>query len=59
MDGFTIREMRIAGISIATTIAALGFAEIGGHGSFNVVRVALAVLGLGLVLWAGRLHPQA
>jgi hypothetical protein len=59
MDGFTIREMRIAGISIATTVVALSFGETGGHSSFNVVRVALAVLGLGLVLWAGRLRPQA
>jgi hypothetical protein len=58
MDGLTIREMRIAGISIATTVIALSFADIGGHSSFNVIRVLLALLALGLVVCAGQLRPQ-
>jgi hypothetical protein len=58
MDGLTIREMRIAGIAIATTIIALSFAETSGHTSFNVLRVLLSVLALGLVVWSGRLRPQ-
>jgi hypothetical protein len=58
MDGFTVREMRIAGIAIATTVIALSFAESGGHGSFSVVRVMLALLALGLVVWAGRFRLQ-
>jgi hypothetical protein len=58
MDGFTIREMRIAGIAIAATVIALSFAQSGGHGAFDLIRVLLAVLALGLVVWAGRLRPQ-
>jgi hypothetical protein len=58
MDGFTVREMRIAGIAIATTVIALSFAESGGHNSFNVIRVMLALLSLGLVVWAGRFRLQ-
>ena len=58
MDGLTIREMRIAGISIATTVIALSFAAIGGPSSFPLVRAMLALLALGLVVWAGRLRPQ-
>ena len=58
MDGLTRREMRIAGISIATTLIALSLAGIGGQGSFNVIRVLLALLALGLVVWAGQLRPQ-
>jgi hypothetical protein len=52
MDGFTVREMRIAGISIATTVVALSFAQGGGPWAFHVIRLALAALGLGLVLVA-------
>jgi hypothetical protein len=58
MDGLTIREMRIAGISIATTVIALSFANVGGQGSLNLIRVLLAVLALALVVCAGRLRPQ-
>jgi hypothetical protein len=58
MDNLTIREMRIAGITIATTVIALSFAEIDGHASFNFLRVVLALLALGLVLWSGRYNAQ-
>jgi hypothetical protein len=59
MDSFTRREMRIAGLSISATIVALGVAETGGYGAFSAIRIALAVLGLGLVLFAGRLSLQS
>jgi hypothetical protein len=58
MDGLTIREMRISGISIATTVIALSFANVGGNGSFNIIRILLSLLALGLVVCAGRLRPQ-
>ena len=54
MDGLTLREMRIAGLSMSATIVALGVAEGGGPGSFGVIRIAIAVLGLALVLFARR-----
>ena len=59
MDIFTVREMRIAGIAIATTLVALSVAETGGQLSLNIIRAALAALGLGLVLFAGRFRVQA
>jgi hypothetical protein len=52
MDGLTVREMRIAGISIATTVMALSFAQTGGPWAFHVIRLALAALGLGMVVIA-------
>jgi pilus assembly protein Flp/PilA len=55
MDWLTLREMRIAGISIATTVIALSFAETGGQGPFNTIRIMLAALSLGLVLFAGKI----
>ena len=58
MDWLTLREMRIAGISIAATVVALSFAETGGYGSFYTIRIALAALGLGLVLFAGKIARQ-
>jgi hypothetical protein len=59
MDFLTQREMRIAGLSIAPTVVALNLAELGSHEAFNIIRVALAVLGLCLVLFARPLsHRQ-
>jgi hypothetical protein len=60
MDGLTVREMRIAGISIATTVVALSFAQGGGPWAFHVIRLALAALGLGLVVIAsGRQREES
>jgi hypothetical protein len=56
MDFLTIREMRICGISIATTIVALIVAQTGGSWSLNFTRAALAGLGLVLVLFAEKLR---
>jgi hypothetical protein len=59
MDYLTSREMRIAGISIATTVVALTIAGmLGGSWSVNVLRVLLAVCGLFLVLFAKRLYAM-
>ncbi|HLW91599.1 MAG TPA: hypothetical protein VKS78_09895 [Roseiarcus sp.] len=61
MDFLTLREMRIAGISISATIIALNVAEGGGSASFSAIRIGLAALGLLLVLFArpwGRSTPQ-
>jgi hypothetical protein len=58
MDFLTQREMRIAGLSIATTVVALNLSELGSHDAFNIIRVALAVLGLSLVLFARRLSHR-
>jgi hypothetical protein len=52
MDWLTLREMRITGIAISTTVVTLSFAESGGPWSFHVIRLALAALGLGLVVFA-------
>jgi hypothetical protein len=54
MDGLTLREMRIAGLSMSATIVALGVAEGGGSASFGAIRIAIALLGLALVLFARR-----
>ena len=58
MDYLSIREMRIAGMSIGATLAALLVAETGGSLSLNIIRAALAVLALAFVLFADRLRPQ-
>ena len=58
MDFLTSREMRIAGISIATTVVALTVVGmLGGDWSVNVIRTLLAACGLFLVLFAGWLRP--
>jgi len=58
MENLTIREMRIAGVSIAATIAALLVAETGGAWSLNIIRAALALSALAFVVFADRLRPQ-